>query len=286
MGTMSSGNGQHRPRDLALLGAGVLIAGTAILYGPLVATLLPIVSVLLTTLLVYVAVFAPMAVAALGLGAVSGVKAYAPGAAPGRWLAIGLAIGVAGLTITVGYTWIVGALVLGATGGLIGPGLVAGFALILFQVVCEEVFFRGWVQPMLARFVTPLVALGIGAMLFAGFHILGGARSPVTLANLLLGGVWFGLLAWRSGGILAPTAAHFGWNASEQLIFGLDPNPGIGDFGTLFDWDLTGPSIWGGSAEGLNASIAMTFVMLALVVPWLVSAPSPRAPRRPGHAPA
>ena len=287
---MSSTDGQQRPRDLALLGGGVVIAAIAILYGPLVATLLPTGSALLITFLVSVAVFAPIAAAALGLGALSGVKIFAPGDAVGRWLAIGLAMGVVGLTITVGFTWIVGALALGSSGALVGPGLVAGFALILFQVACEEAFFRGWVQPLLARFVPPLVALGIGAVLFAGFHVLGAARSPLTLVNLLLGGLWFGLLAWRSGGILAPIAAHFGWNASEQLIFGLDPNPGIGDFGTLIDWDLTGPSMWGGSAEGLNASVAMTFVMLALIVPLVLdrhaTVLAPRAPRRPGRAPA
>ncbi len=292
---MSSAEVPRPARDLALLGVGIAIAVVAILYGPTVATLWPIESVLLVTMLIYAAVFAPMVAAAFGLGMVSGVKTFAPGQPLGKWMALGLAAGTGGLAIAVGYTWLVGALVPGTTGALIGSGLVAGFALILFQVACEEVFFRGWVQPLLARLVPPLVAVGIGAVLFAGFHVLGGARSLVTLANLLLGGIWFGLLAWRSGGIVAPVAAHFGWNASEQLFFGLDPNPGLGDFGALSDWDLTGPAIWGGSEEGLNSSIAMTFVMLALIAPLLLSpkqserratAPALRAPHPPGRAPA
>ncbi len=278
-----------------LLGVGIAVAAVSILYGPLVATLWPVESVLLITMLVYAAVFAPMLAAALGLGAVGGVKSFLPGKPVGKWLALGLAAGVGGLAIAVGYTWLVGALVPGSAAALIGPGLAAGFALIMFQVVCEEVFFRGWVQPLLTRVVPPFIAIGIGAVLFAGFHILGGARSVVTLANLLLGGIWFGLLAWRSGGIVAPVAAHFGWNGVEQLVLGLDPNPGVGDFGTMSDWDLTGPAIWGGSEEGLNSSIAMTFVLLALIVPLLLAprlagrattAPALPVPHPPGRAPA
>lgn len=292
---MSSAEVPRPARDLALLGVGIAIAVVAILYGPTVATLWPIESALLVTMLIYAAVFAPMVAAAFGLGMVSGVKTFAPGQPLGKWMALGLAAGTGGLAIAVGYTWLVGALVPGTTGALIGSGLVAGFALILFQVACEEVFFRGWVQPLLARLVPPLIAICIGAVLFAGFHVLGDTRSLVTLANLLLGGIWFGLLALRSGGIVAPVAAHFGWNASEQLFFGLSPNPGLGDFGALSDWDLSGPAIWGGSEEGLNSSIAMTFVMLALIAPLLLSpkqserratAPVLPAPHPPGRAPA
>ncbi len=88
----------------------------------------------------------------------------------------------------------------------------------------------------------------------------------MALVNLMLGGVLFGLLALRSGGLAAPVAAHFAWNATEDLGFGLVPNPGIGPLGALVDLDLAGPAHWGGSEEGLNTSVGMTVVLAALVV--------------------
>ena len=94
-----------------------------------------------------------------------------------------------------------------------------------------------------------------------------GARSPLTLLNLVLGGILFGLLALRGGGLLAPIAAHATWNWAEQILLGLDPNPGTGSFGALFDFDLVGPAMWGGSDEGLNASLALSFALVALIVP-------------------
>ena len=57
--------------------------------------------------------------------------------------------------------------------------------------------------------------------------------------------------------------------AAEDLGFGLLPNPGLGDFGALANYDMLGGALWGGSEEGLNSSIAMTLVLTALVIPLL-----------------
>ena len=150
--------------------------------------------------------------------------------------------------------------------------------MILFQVAAEEVFFRGWIQPALSRKVGSIAGVALAALLFTGFHVTGGARAPLSLVNILLAGVLFGLLALRSGGILASIAAHFAWNASENLGLGLDPNPGIDIFGGLFDIDLAGAPTWGGNPEGLNASIGTVAVLVALILPLLAAARNARAP--------
>ena len=63
---------------------------------------------------------------------------------------------------------------------------------------------------------------------------------------------------------MAPVAAHFGWNWAETNIFGVFPNPGVDPFGSLIDFELVGAGLWGGSTEGLNASIASSFSLVAL----------------------
>ena len=116
----------------------------------------------------------------------------------------------------------------------------------------------------------PALAVIASAAAFSSFHILvGGATSPLSLFNLMLGGIWFALLAQRSGGLLAPFLAHYGWNVTEDIGLGLVPNPGVGEFGSLFNQDMVGVALWGGSDEGLNASIAMSVVLVALIVPLL-----------------
>lgn len=204
-------------------------------------------------------------VAALTAGAVSGDPLRRGRPAPGH-LPLWLVIGIGMVTMA--------AIVAGLAGGVTwhrdavagGGALLAGTLLVLVQSGGEEVYLRGWFMPALARRWGAAPAIALSALLFAGLHMLGGARAPLTLVNMALGGVLFGLLAWRSGGIAVPIAAHFGWNWGESFLLGLDPNPGIGSYGAILNLDLTGARWLGGSDEGLNASVPMTLVLLALVL--------------------
>ncbi len=188
------------------------------------------------------------------------------------WLGLGALVGIGGLTIALGDAALAGAVVRGTAGGGVATMLL-GTLVVIGQSASEELFFRGWVQPVLARAWGPATAIGVTAIAFAGLHVAGGARTPLTLVNLMLGGILFGLLTWRSDGLAAPIAAHAGWNWTEGILFGLDPNPGLGGFGAIHDLDLLGVARWGGSSEGLNASLAMTLVLAALILPLAVRMP-------------
>ncbi|MFS0738572.1 CPBP family intramembrane glutamic endopeptidase [Sphingomonas sp. 1P06PA] len=211
-------------------------------------------------------IFVPMALAALIGGRLTATHPLAAGRRPWAMAGLGALMGATGVVIATGYAVVAGATTTGA-GALIGPALAIGAVLVLIQSGTEELFLRGWLQPVLSRAWGGWIAVLLSALVFAGLHLLGGGRSPVTMANLMLGGILFGLLAWRGGGIVGAVAAHYSWNMIEGLVLGLDPNPGVGSFGALWDIDLVGNPLWGGSDEGLNASIAMTIVLVALVVP-------------------
>jgi membrane protease YdiL (CAAX protease family) len=188
-----------------------------------------------------------------------------PALPPIAAVAGGAAIGAFGLGCAAALAALAGNAQAGT--GEAGPAILIGTLTILFQAGVEELYFRGWLQPVLVRRWRPAAGLIVTSLAFATLHLAGGARSPLTLLNLLLGGILFGLLALRSGGLLAPIAAHAAWNWAEQILLGLDPNPGTGSFGALFDLDLVGTATWGGSDEGLNASLALSFALVALIVP-------------------
>lgn len=215
-------------------------------------------------------IFGPLIVLALVLGVASQVRVLRAGEAPGRWLGVGLAAGAAGLLITVLFSWLNGALVPGEPASTAAELIGLGIGLTAFQVGAEEVLFRGWLQPALTARTGTVAGIVLTALVFGAFHIVGGgAQAPISLVNLALGGLLFGLLAQRSGGLLAPFAAHFAWNAIEDLGLGLVPNPGVGALGSLTNLDLTGAALWGGQSEGLNASIGSALVLLALILPLL-----------------
>lgn len=275
---------------IALIAA-VALCAVLVFFGPgLAEQLVPLLPAeqaenyaLVETLFVAV-LFGGMILVALILGRLMGVNALQMGRRPLLALPLGAAIGAVGLLAALGYVALSGALTAGQGGGAGFAMILWGLAIIGVQAGAEEIYFRGWLQPVLQRAWGATIAVLLTATAFAGLHIMGGARAPISLLNLLLGGLMFGLLALRGQGIAAALGAHIAWNATEQLAVGLDPNPGIGSFGAAIDYELVGRALWGGSEEGLNASIAMTFALLAIVVPLVMivrrnpaSAPTPLA---------
>jgi membrane protease YdiL (CAAX protease family) len=192
---------------------------------------LPLLETLLTLL-----IFGPLLLFAVIGARLAGYNALALGRRPARRTGLGLAIGAAGVAAAVGYCTMAGVTERGAAAPIAVGLLLWGSAVTLVAAAAEEAFFRGWLQPVLVRqFGTP-VAILLAAIAFAALHVMGGARSGTTLLNLFLGGLLFGFLAARGGGIAGAVAAHFAWNWSERIALGLDPNPG---WAALARWSIS-----------------------------------------------
>ena len=212
-------------------------------------------------------VFGPLLMLALVGGALTGVRAASLGVRAIGSVRRGAALGLTGLLLAVALAGVAGTVVRAPGSRGASWLLVPGLAVVFAQVLAEEMYFRGWLQPLLTRVTGERVAVPAIAVAFAPLHLFAGGAGPLALVNLMLGGLLFGILAARGCGIAGAVGAHFAYNAAEQLLFGLDPNPGVGGFGALLDFDLVGVSRWGGSAEGLNASWAMTAALMGVLVP-------------------
>ena len=262
------------PRSAAFGWATIVVglgaAAGAIKGGEALAGAVTVASLAAANVMFYTLLFAPLIVLSVVLGRVERRRVLRAGDVPGRWGVIGLVSGIGGLCACVLYVWLHG-----GWQSEINPAVPRGFitlgvAVAFLGVLAEELLFRGWLQAALEDRVGPQWAVLLSAVAFSAFHLwAGGAVDAISLANLLLGGLWFGLLAQRSGGLVAPIAAHLGWNVAEDIGFGLVPNPGVGELGALSNHQMIGSAIWGGSEEGLNASIVMTLVLAALVIPLL-----------------
>jgi membrane protease YdiL (CAAX protease family) len=262
--------------------ASAILAATAILLvaqfafaafpSAAMSALGPVGAEALFTFLLFGALFA---VALIGMR-VDGGRPNLFGHAPALRAASGAAIGLSALLAAAALAALAATVTTGTGEAQGGTAILMGSITILFQASVEEVYFRGWLQPALVRHWGRPAGLLVASVAFAALHVAGGARTPLTLVNLLLGGMLFGLLALRSGGLAAPIAAHVAYNWAEQILLGLDPNPGTGSFGALLDYDLAGSAWWGGSDEGLNASAAVSVVLIALILPlaaWRRSLP-------------
>ena len=185
------------------------------------------------------------------------------------WTFAGLAIGVIGLCVSVAIAWAAGAVASGDEAALapLAASFVVGLAIVAFQALAEEVFFRAWLQPLLSVQWGPWVGLTVTSLLFAGLHNI--LQHPGLLANLnlFLGGLLFGLLALRSGGLAAPAAAHIAWNWTESGGLGLAGAP----TGGLVNLHLKGSALWNGGTDTMNGSLATTLVLAVLVFGLIVA---------------
>lgn len=180
----------------------------------------------------------------------------------------GVPIAFAGVAAAIGIAWLGGGVAAVDRGPSPGAGMfVAGSLAIGAAAVGEEVLVRGLLQPLLIRAWGPAAGILLASLGFALVHVSGGWIAPVSLLNIFLAGIWFGLLAWRTGGMLAPALAHATWNWTEAMAFGADPNPGRRIYGALTDLDLVGPAWLGGSTDGLNGSLLLTAILAAIILP-------------------
>jgi membrane protease YdiL (CAAX protease family) len=205
----------------------------------------------------------------------------APRRAPiASWKALTLGVAVGGLLFLLAVLGasVAGLLILPAASANDGLLIGVAFAAVLtaFQSYSEELFFRGWLQPIIATDWGLFAGLAVSSALFAIAHCVTQEIGLIAVINIALAGVMFGLMALRTGGVAAPFAAHATWNWLEQSVLGLAPNPGVDSLGSVVDVDLIGPGVLSGGTDGLNGSLLVTAVLavavMALLTPGLSAA--------------
>ncbi|MGH2590382.1 MAG: lysostaphin resistance A-like protein [Actinomycetota bacterium] len=82
---------------------------------------------------------------------------------------------------------------------------------VALTVPGEEVFWRGFVQPELAKTMDAWVAALLGWAAFVAANAP--SRNLAVLASAVVGGAVWGALGWWSGGALAPLVCHAAWTA-------------------------------------------------------------------------
>lgn len=195
-------------------------------------------------------------------------------------LLAGLAIGSLGMLLALFQSWIGNHLIAANNVSIFdGRALMLASLTTLYGAMVEEVTFRGWLQRRLVPQIGNFGALVVGALAFSSMHVFGGSRSLLSLLNIFLAGLLFGLLFLRTKTLWAPLGAHFALNWTEVDLLGLHPNPGAAPNGSIFNLDLVGAPVWGGSPEGLNAALPLTVAMIALILPLLaIRGPTAESP--------
>ena len=171
------------------------------------------------------------------------------GAGAPKELGIGAAIGLGLVAVLVGSMWALGYYRIAGTNA---------FAVVFVSLAndgagafVEEVVLRGIVFCISEERLGPWVALAISVVLFAMLHL----GSPnATLTSTVVVGVEGGVLLSAAyvltRTLWLPIGIHFGWDFSQDAIFGV----GTGTNG-LVGGDLSGPAWLSGGSAGIEGSV-------------------------------
>jgi uncharacterized protein len=88
------------------------------------------------------------------------------------------------------------------------------FIVAVVPAVCEEVFFRGFVQTGFEQKYKPFIAILFTALFFGLYHF-----NPYGLISLIALGAYFGYAAYKSDSILVPISLHFINNFLSVMAF-------------------------------------------------------------------
>jgi hypothetical protein len=162
-------------------------------------------------------------------------------------------------------------------GGFIWHGFSASYQTALLiptfivMAFTEEIVCRGYLYQNLIDIRRPWFGLFFSSTIFWLLHALNPAvwSSPIIAVNLFGAGVTLALAYRVSGNIWYPTAAHFGWNFAQGVLFQV-PVSGIKTDG-LCDvqivesaprWLTGGAFGIEGSLLGTAAEVAMSLVLI------------------------
>lgn len=145
--------------------------------------------------------------------------------------------------------------------------LLVALVFFLFQGMSEEITYRLYLMPAFASKVGPFLAIAISSALFTAVHLGNPNSTALGMFNILLYGVFFGVLYWRFGNAWLVAGYHTAWNFTLSMLYGSSvsgvPTPGS----VLTSAPAAGGTLLSGGDFGLEGSVLTTAVGL-LIIGW------------------
>lgn len=140
------------------------------------------------------------------------------------------------------------------------------FLLISFCVsFSEEVLFRGYIQGLATHHYNYKVGLVFSTIFFVAMHGLNTGFNLFALLELILGGIFLGVLRERTKGLWYGIGFHFLWDFTQVGVFGLSLSGQSGISLTSIKYLSNNVLVTGGK-WGPEASVITSVVLVLLLI--------------------
>ena len=182
-----------------------------------------------------------------------------------------------GLGVAVAGTVVLGMVAFGTlrwipeAGGVLAYLREGGASLWFFALSAagEEALMRGYLFQALAEAWGGFKALWITSVLFGILHLGNPNLSWIGVANILVAGLFLGVVYLKTASLWWATGAHLGWNWAHGFLSDL-PVSGLDPVDTPLLEPIAGGAEWlSGGSFGPEGSVLSTLVLLgATVLLW------------------
>lgn len=192
-------------------------------------------------------------------------------------LLVGLAVGFGMVVVVVAVLVFAGAATIGAGSTLDVTGLLAGLLFYAGVALVEEFIIRGYLLVNVAEGVRSvvdtdrtavLVAIVGTAALFGVLHAANPGGTALSLLNITVAGLFFGLVYAVTGRLAFPVGVHVTWNFGLGTVFGF-PVSGLTAENAVVAVDTTGSSLLTGGSFGPEGGVVMVVSLAAGVGAFL-----------------
>jgi len=207
----------------------------------------------------------------------------------GRDLCAGFAVGGVMVLVTVGVLLAAGLATIGSTYAVEDPqfsfnagsaavGVIYGFLFFAVFATLEEVLVRGYLLVNVAEGIRRLTDTDRGAVLiavagtaglFGLLHAANPGGTTLSLLNITVAGLFFGLAFVVTDRLAIPIGAHIAWNFGLGSVFGL-PVSGLRTDAALLGVEPDGTTLLTGGSFGPEGGVVMLVGLAAGVGVFLV----------------
>ena len=183
---------------------------------------------------------------------------------------------------------------------LSGPSLFLYAAKWLFAFLLvgfsEEYMLRGYLQFTLTRGVIGLaekispsnaralafsIAAVIMSLLFGAVHLTNNAENALGLLQVVLVGLVFSYVLWRTGSLWWAIGFHMTWDWAQSFLYGV-PDSGNLSVGRLFQTHIAGNPLLSGGIDGPEGSLlCIPILLLVVLVVRFTTRPGQQPPLEP-----
>lgn len=143
--------------------------------------------------------------------------------------------------------------------------ILSAFAYMI-QSFNEELICRGLLMNSIASRKGPIAGILINTIFFGVLHLLSPGVTILSFINVILFGLIFSLIFYKTNSLWVVSAIHFIWNYFQGVIYGAQVS-GLSLFSSVFkSTPIAGKEILNGGAFGFEGGFTVTVVILVTII--------------------